>query len=401
MAGRRSKRAKTEVAETNVANETPSSSSPSPVTIPWVAELWGPLESAAVEACGRGALEVGRSGGRSSATRLFHRYPLRLIVPKRVTAGSDADCVWCYSVTFGGGLVAGDRSGMSADVAEGRTAVLATQGTTKVYKHAGKTVSDSENSTASDGEWAYSADDAKTRRATLQALAARVAPGGLLASLPDPVQAFRGSRFRQTQKIALARDASLVVVDWIVAGRAAFDGGGAGGFTSGRGGGLAPSEDPKLRVEGGERWRFESYASETEVLLDGAVYAVESASLRGEDPGGGTLAERMGATHALATAIIAGPRAAAAARRAREVTAPIVEAMARGAARGVAGGLEGGWMLASVSDTPATGADAEATGVILRLAGPDTDAVYAVLREALAPLEDEIGAPPFGERGLS
>ena len=195
-----------------------------------------------------------------------------------------------------------------------------------------------ENSTASDGEWAYSADDAKTRRATLQALAARVASGGLLASLPDPVQAFRGSRFRQTQKIALARDASLVVVDWIVAGRAAFHGGGAGGFTSGRGGGLAPSEDPKLRVEGGERWRFESYASETEVLLDGAVYAVESASLRGEDPGGGTLAERMGATHALATAIIAGPRAAAAARRAREVAAPIVEAMARGAARGVAGG---------------------------------------------------------------
>ena len=287
MAGRRSKRAKTEVAETKVANETPPSSSLSPVTIPWVAELWGPLESAAAEACGRGALEVGRSGGRSSATRLFHRYPLRLIVPKRVTAGSDADCVWCYSVTFGGGLVAGDRSGMSADVAEGRTAVLATQGTTKVYKHAGKTVSDSENSTASDGEWAYSADDAKTRRATLQVLAARVAPGGLLASLPDPVQAFRGSRFRQTQKIALARDASLVVVDWIVAGRAAFHGGGAGGFTSGRGGGLAPSEDPKLRVEGGERWRFESYASETEVLLDGAVYAVESASLRGEDPGAG------------------------------------------------------------------------------------------------------------------
>ena len=83
------------------------------------------------------------------------------------------------------------------------------------------------------------------------------------------------------------------------------------------------------------------------------------------------------------------------------MTAPIVEAMARGAARGRRGGLEGGWMLASVSDTPAAGADAEATGVILRLAGPDTDAVYAVLREALAPLEDEIGAPPFGERGLS
>lgn len=413
MTGRRSKRAKTEAANEAPAEvEAPSGGARTPtppparpssssLPLPWVAELWGPLEPAAAEACSRGALEVGLSGGRSSATRLFHRYPLRLIVPKRVTAGSDADCVWCYSVTFGGGLVAGDRSGMSADVAEGRAAVLSTQGTTKVYKHAGRTADSETDSATMDGDWAYSADDAKTRRETLQTLAARVAPGGLLASLPDPVQAFRGSRFRQTQKIALARDASVVVVDWIVAGRAAFRGGGVGGFTSGRGGGLAPSEDPNLRVEGGERWRFESYASETEVLLDGEAFAVESVSLRGEDPGGGTLAERMGATHALATAIIAGPRAAAAARRAREVAAPIVEAMARGGARGVAGGGEGGWMLASVSNLPATGADAEATGVILRLAGPDTDAVYGVLREALAPLKDEIGAPPFGERGLS
>ena len=137
---------------------------------------------------------------------------------------------------------------MSADVAEGRTAVLATQGTTKVYKHAGKTVSDSEEFDASDGEWAYSADDAKTRRATL--VSPRASHRVDSWRRPDPVQAFRGSRFRQTQKIALARDASLVVVDWIVAGRAAFHGGGAGGFTSGRGGGLAPSEDPKPASRG-------------------------------------------------------------------------------------------------------------------------------------------------------
>jgi urease accessory protein UreH len=62
-----------------------------------------------------GVLEVSRSGGKSAATRLFHRYPLRLLVPKKVTAPG-ADAVWCYSVSFGGGLVAGDKSGMSVSV---------------------------------------------------------------------------------------------------------------------------------------------------------------------------------------------------------------------------------------------------------------------------------------------
>jgi hypothetical protein len=37
----------------------------------------------------------------------------------------------------------------------------------------------------------------------------------------------------------------------------------------------------------------------------------------------------------------------------------------------------------------------------MRVAGPDTDAVYSLLRAALAPLAAELGAPPFGERGLS
>mmetsp|Transcript_17681 Transcript_17681/g.43720 ORF Transcript_17681/g.43720 Transcript_17681/m.43720 type:complete len:200 (+) Transcript_17681:33-632(+) len=108
---------------------------------PWLEEFWsggvGALDAPAAAACECGTLEVGWSGGKSAATRVFSRYPLRLLVPKLVAAPG-VDAVWCYSVTFGGGLVAGDRSGMSVTVEEGCTLALATQGTTKVYKHNGR-----------------------------------------------------------------------------------------------------------------------------------------------------------------------------------------------------------------------------------------------------------------------
>ena len=67
--------------------------------IPWLDDFWGSADADVAAACACGVLEVSSSGGKSAATRLFHRYPLRLLVPKRVTA-PDADAVWCYSVGF-------------------------------------------------------------------------------------------------------------------------------------------------------------------------------------------------------------------------------------------------------------------------------------------------------------
>ena len=45
--------------------------------------------------------------------------------------------------------------------------------------------------------------------------------------------------------------------------------------------------------------------------------------------------------------------------------------------------------------------DDGAAGVVARVAGPDTDSVYRILRTALEPLGRELGAPPFAERGLA
>ena len=407
----------------------------------WVDAVWGAApgglsrvasrDDAARDACSRGVLEVSKSGGRASATRLYHAYPLRLIVPRK--AGVDdpgADCVWCYQVSFGGGLVAGDRAGASVDVADGCACVLATQGTNKVYKHA---VRDSAKRSAVEPTRASvpsSRNAPKTSRETTQALAGRVGAGALLACLPDPTQAFRDARFRQTQRFVLHKTASLVSVDWLVSGRAAFRGGGAGGFVSARGGGVAPGEDATLTegLERGERWRFASYRTNTEVFVD-ARDASDDGRDSGSDSGGfaevcadacslkgdraGALARRMGDTHALATVILLGPRCAAAAARARESTRAAAAATVAGGARDVFANADEDatkedkkakeWLLVSSSPVPAPlGCDeTEGGGIILRVAGRSTDAVYDTLRDALAPLAAELGAPPYAERGLS
>ena len=421
----------------------------------WLDAVWGlaprsglalvaSRDAAARDACARGALEVSRSGGRASATRLFHAYPLRLICPRRVSVESGADCVWCYQVSFGGGLVAGDRAGASVDVADGCACVLATQGTNKVYKHLVARRDASDAATAAT-ENAIRGTDSKNseRRETTQALAGRVGAGALLACLPDPTQAFRDARFRQTQRFLLHPTASLVSVDWLVSGRAAFRGGGAGGFVSARGGGVAPGTDARLTegLERGERWCFGSYRADTEVFVELARDRLATDDAPDDpddaDPGGsfaevcaeafrlegdrvGALAKRMGDTHALATAILLGPRCAAAARHARLSTRAAAAATVAGGAKRVfanhSGPLETqnslgdsgdsqkkSWLLCSVSPVPAPlGCDeADGGGIVLRVAGSSTDLVYATLREALAPLADELGAAPYAERGLS
>lgn len=392
----------------------------------WLDGHWGAVpDPEADAACRCGVLEVSRSAGESAATRLYHQYPLRLIVPRRVkTAFPDADCVWCYSVTFGGGLVAGDRSGMSVDVADGCAAVLATQGTTKIYKHArggpaGKSPA-SASERITDEASRYSAADAKTSRDTVQALAARIGDGALLAALPDPAQAFRDSRFRNRQRFKLKSTGSLALVDWVTAGRAGFEGGGAGGFTSGYGGGVAPATQFP-RDPDGERWVFDSYATAAEVCVDDREVLVESvrldqgfrgtekydgtaASARGGASASGGLAARMGAVHALAVVVLVGPRCEAASKSVKEALEPFAKSTVAGGARGVSAppdpAGDAGWLLASLSDLR-VGDDGRVAGVVARVAGPDTDSVYRILRRALEPLGRELGAPPFAERGLA
>ena len=248
-------------------------------------------------------------------------------------------------------------------------------------------------------------------------------------------------------------------------------GGGAGGFVSGRGGGVAPKDDESLTqgLAKGERWRFGRYETNTEIFCevvgdedgraeDGranqsssnvtshdtstryAELCAERLVLKG-DRFGTRLAKRMGTTHALATVFLLGPRCAATAQTATEAVKEITRAAMAGGGRGVFSGdlnsqestthqtkrssaagtpgetdannddtgntTEHGtekteWLLASCASVPPPRhGDASDGGVIIRFAAPNTDAVYRVLRKILAPLAHELGAPPFGERGMA
>jgi len=113
----------------------------------------------------------------------------------------------------------------------------------------------------------------------------------------------------------------------------------------------------------------------------------------------------MGATHALAVVVLIGPRCATAVAKLKDVVEPVAKSTVAGAAVGVSGSPDpaghAGWLLASFSDLKVGGGDKESPGVVARIAGPDTDSVYAVLRAALEPLGVELGAAPFAERGLA
>ena len=288
MAGRQSKRAKTEVAETNVANETPSSSSPSPVTIPWVAELWGPLESAAVEACGRGRARsrtLGRSElgdaavpsvpappHRSKTRHRGFRRGLRVVLFRHLRRGSRGGRSLGHvrgrrRGPDGGARDAGDHQGVQAR-RENRLGFREFDGVGRRMGVLGRRRQDASRD-ASGARRARRTGRTPGVASRSRAGVSRVAVSTDAENRPraraaSPSSSSIGSSPAARRSTAAAREVHLRSRRWL--------------------GAVRGSETPR---RGGERWRFESYASETEVLLDGAVYAVESASLRGEDPGAG------------------------------------------------------------------------------------------------------------------
>ncbi|HZZ83259.1 MAG TPA: urease accessory protein UreD [Anaeromyxobacteraceae bacterium] len=205
-------------------------------------------------AAGAGALGVALADGASALVTCRAAAPLQLLVPRPRGAA-----VWACAASLGGGLVAGDRLALSAEVEAGATLLLGTQAVTKVYR---------------------SGSGAAAR----QALDASAGAGALLASVPDPVCCFEGARFEQRQVFRLSDGASLLAFDGLAAGR----------------------------VARGERWAFSSCESRLEVWRDGRL-VVSDALLLGDLPGL-PLAARMGALDHLLLAVAIGPRAAGAAR---------------------------------------------------------------------------------------
>ena len=192
---------------------------------------------------GRGVVRVERAAARSVATRVFARSPLRLLTPR-----NHGHAAWVYTSTFGGGLVHGDRITLEIEVGEGAAAFVSSQASTKVYR---------------------------SDRCSVTEVDARVQRDGLLVLAPDPVACFRGSRYRQIQRIDLAAGAALVLIDSFTSGRRAF----------------------------GERWAFDEYDTRLIVRSSGRLVLHDALALKTDD---GPIASRLDRFEIIATAALIG-----------------------------------------------------------------------------------------------
>ncbi|KAL3424005.1 urease accessory protein ureD-like protein [Phlyctema vagabunda] len=144
---------------------------------------------------GEGRLVVQRLPHAVSAlSTMTFQYPLKLISPSPTTHQKS---LLVFLLTYGGGLVGGDKVHLVVEVQADARLSVATQGHTKIFKSPSLDV------------------------VTQQALHVNVLPGAALCLLPDPVQPFAGSVYEQYQKVTLQHGASLCLLDWVSAGRSA------------------------------------------------------------------------------------------------------------------------------------------------------------------------------------
>lgn len=182
--------------------------------------------------------------GESTAVSSFASSPMKLLTP--VARGKS---VWAYTSSFGGGLVAGDRTKLAVTINSGARCLLGTQSSTKVYRNP-----------------AALPCDHSTR--------AEVKEDSLLVFAPEPVQAFADSHYSQKQEFHLEPKASLALLDWFSAGRTAR----------------------------GERWAFKHLESRNDIFIGGKRALVDSILLSSEE-----LAAQMGRFNCLATLVLIGP----------------------------------------------------------------------------------------------
>lgn len=267
---------------------------------------------------GSGHLDVEVVSGQSAATSAWAISPLKILIPR-----PRGPSVWACLGSFGGGLVAGDEIEVTLRLGEGARCFLGTQASTKVYRN-------------------------PKARPCGHRLRAELGPGSLLALSPDPVQAFRGSRYRQQQEFSLAPGSGLVLVDSLSSGRAAC----------------------------GERWSFSRFHSRNDVFLGGKRVVLDSLLLDSQD---GPLASpfRMGRFNCLATVLVIGERF-------RNSCSRLLEELG---SEPVAGGSR---LIACASPIE--------QGALLRLAGESVEQVACEIRRHLAAFSDLLEDDPWSRK---
>lgn len=280
--------------------------------------------------------------GKSAATRLFSKYPLKLIVPRKVAPS--VDVVWIYALSYGGGFVSGDSVYIKGKVGSCCTSVFTTQASTKVYKSIGGLVCE-------------------------QLLEVSIETKGTFVMLPDPVTCFSSAKYNQFQAFYLGTDANVVLVDWCTSGRR----------------------------DRGEVWSFDHYRSTNHIFLEGiGPLFLDSMCLENGD--GSTILSRMQPFHVVAMVILYGPQLHGLCRQLEESIQFLnrrdlnLRSRSRGKASpsDAVGGLLNSNLLVSCSTF-----GPREDGLVVRIVANATELVYDFLRQHLASLSSLIGVTPY------
>jgi len=254
-----------------------------------------------------------REGPKTVVSRAYAASPLRVLMPN-----NHGHAAWVFLVSLGGGLVDGDHLDVSIDAGRGASALVGTQASTKIYR---------------------------SPRGCQQTLRVRAAAESTVVLVPDPVVCFAGARYRQRNQIALAPDASLVILDGYTCGRSAR----------------------------GERWQFDLFESRTTIERNGRAIVVDACRL---DPAHGPLADRMGYVDVVLTLTAVGP-----------AFSRLREAMLARASPPSRSGRE-------VVAASAVGDD----GAVLRVAAERFERASYLLRPSFVELARVLGDDPFARK---
>ncbi|GAA5908372.1 urease accessory protein UreD [Sporobolomyces salmoneus] len=198
---------------------------------------------------------------RASLSTVAFSFPLKVISSARQFI-QHLQVAWLIS--YGGGLVGGDRVRMKIRAEKGATLVLLTQGSTKVFK-------------TRQGRYLSNDTTSATGNPTVQLYRISVSPKSFVILLPAPVTCFSRSIYHQKQVVHLEDDsASLILLDWFTSGRMRFNG---------RGGGGEPANGNGPGTEGeGEEWEFDRYHSQNELWIKGNRIVKDVLLLEDEEP---------------------------------------------------------------------------------------------------------------------
>ncbi|KDN36186.1 hypothetical protein RSAG8_11018, partial [Rhizoctonia solani AG-8 WAC10335] len=294
---------------------------------------------------GTGKVHIHAFGPHAHFNQLSYTYPLRLLAPTIPFAGHGQVPVGvAYILSYGGGLVSGDRIELEVKVEQGVGLVFFTQGSTKVFK-------------SRLGADRFRQSTSTSSPTTTQHLTATLESSNIFVLLPDPITCFQSASYTQIQTFRLTASSSLVLLDW---------------FTSGR-------------MARGEEWAFERYYSRNEVWIDGKRVARDVMLLTQEQDSGvlpkRTLKDRLSPYACYATLFLLGP-----------LVQPIVQSLQTSYGsisqqrRGEPEDLI--WSLSPL---------VEGDGICVRVAGKETELVRQWLNVRLVGLESVVGVEAYSK----